>query len=48
MMAIDFGNLFSTKLFSLESYHGAILCNEDPSIMKVLLILIFHFHLAML
>ena len=30
MMEIDFGNLFSTKLFSLESYHGAILCNKDP------------------
>ena len=30
MMAIDFGNLFSTKLFSLESYHDGILCNKHP------------------
>ena len=28
MMPIDFGNLFSSKLFSLESCHDTILCNK--------------------
>ena len=30
MMPVDFGNLFSTKLFALESYHDTILCNKHP------------------
>ena len=30
MMPVDFGNLFSTKLFALESYHDPILCNKHP------------------
>ena len=30
MMPVDFGNLFSTKLFALESYHDTILCNKQP------------------
>ena len=30
MMPINFDNLFSTKLFSLESYHDTILCNKNP------------------
>ena len=48
MMAIDFGNWFSIKLSSIESYHNMIHVSYTLSINEGLLILFFHFYINML